>query len=97
MPNKEWKALNELDRIVRSACPLGPETEGLAVTIEYRTGFELFNTRPYHNYETWSGGYYIKGLGVITQAEDLDDAIKRWADLVKRKNKGEKLPVGSTY
>lgn len=44
-------------------------------------GFELFNTRPYHNYETWSDGYEVEAFdddeNIIAQtlAEDLDDAL----------------------
>jgi hypothetical protein len=40
------------------------------------SGFELFNTRQYHNYETWSDGYIIRDGEVIVTAEDLDDAIR---------------------
>lgn len=84
---KIWDA----DKAIRTACPVGME-QGVKLTIEYFCGFELFNTRPYHNYETWSSGYRVSGpvgpIGyehfdtqqVTTEAEDLDDAIARWIE-----------------
>ena len=51
--------------------------DGTVLTIEFIRGFELFNTRPYHNYENWSDGYRIKTHnGIVVQAEDLDDALE---------------------
>lgn len=82
MSNKPWIQLSEIDQIIRTAKPPGMD-DGVHVTIEYFTRFELFNTRPYHNYETWSGGYRVKGLGFTAEAEDLDDAVKIWANKVK--------------
>lgn len=80
----------EPDRLIRRAKPPGDD-DGVHVTIEYFTGFEVFNTRPYHNYETYSGGYRVKGLGVTAQAEDLDDAVRLWARKAddSRKAKGD--------
>lgn len=71
------------DQIIRDVKPPG-ENSGIHVTIEYFTGFELFNTRPYHNYETFSGGYRVKGLGATAEAEDLDDAVTAWAKAVRK-------------
>lgn len=82
MPNKNWDKLNELDQIIRRTCPVGMN-DGVHVTIEMFSGFELFNTRPYHNYETWSDGYRVTGKGVTVKAEDLDDAVRQWAAKVK--------------
>ena len=78
MPDKPFDRLNELDRILRKTCPVGMN-DGVHVTIELFSGFERFNTRPYHNYDTWSDGYRVTGKGVTIEAEDLDDAIKNWA------------------
>lgn len=78
MSNKSWDQINELDRIIRRTKSIGMD-DGVHVTIEFFTGFEKFNTRPYHNYETWSGGYRVKGMGVEVEAEDLDDAVNQWA------------------
>jgi hypothetical protein len=62
--------------------------DGVKVTIELFTGFEIFNTRPYHNYETWSDGYRITGRhkddhSVIlrVEREDLDTAARKFSDL----------------
>jgi hypothetical protein len=82
MPNKRWEKLNELDRILRLASPVGMN-DGVHVTIELFSGFEKFNTRAYHNYCTWSDGYRVTGKGVTVEAEDLDDAIKVWAEKVR--------------
>jgi hypothetical protein len=55
-------------------------------TIEVIGGFELFNTYPYHNYETWGQGYRITSQGVTVESEYLDDAIELWG-LTKQENK----------
>ncbi len=51
--------------------------EGTRCTIEIISGFEKFNTRPYHNYENWGQGYRItdKETGLKVEREDLDDAL----------------------
>lgn len=78
MSDKPFDQLNELDRIIQRAARCGMDV-GTIVTIEFISGFELFNTRPYHNYETWSQGYRVTGRGVTVECEDLDDAVKAWA------------------
>lgn len=84
MSNKAWNEILEIDRLIRKAKPAGMD-DGVHVVIEYFSGFELFNTRPYHNYETWSSGYRVKGLGVEVESEDLDDAVKLWSSKVMSK------------
>jgi hypothetical protein len=76
MSNKAHSKLNKLDQILRKLFPESM-TNGtiVQVKIEKICGFELFNTRPYHNYETWSDGYRITAGNTVVQAEDLDDAI----------------------
>lgn len=81
MTNKGWDKINPLDRDLRKAFGAGMST-GVKVKIEMINGFELFNTRPYHNYETWSDGYEITVYSTENgkpaawaRAEDLDDAI----------------------
>jgi len=81
MSNKARHLLNPIDSTIRKLKPAGMD-DGTHVTIEYFTGFELFNTRPYHNYETWSGGYRVTGLGHTVEQEDLDDAVTAWASSV---------------
>jgi hypothetical protein len=58
--DKPFKALNVLDQELRRANGIGME-EGTKLIIKRICGFELFNTRPYHNYESWSDGYNIIG------------------------------------
>lgn len=87
MSNKPWNEILEPDRLIRMAKPPGMD-DGVHVTIEYFTGFELFNTRPYHNHETFSGGYRVSGLGVTSEAEDLDDAVRKWFENVNKNKKG---------
>ena len=59
------------------------------VTIRMFGGFKLFNTRPYHNYETWSSGWEIKTgerYGNITvSAEDLDEAVALLETMLKQR------------
>lgn len=81
MSDKKWSEVSPLDKTIRRAARCGM-TEGVVVTIEFFSGFELFNTRPYHNYETWSQGYRVEGKGVKVEREDLDDAINEWAEQV---------------
>lgn len=76
MSNKPFNKLNELDQKLRRVKPVtGWDDNYTKVTIEMINGFELFNTRPYHNYETWSDGYRVSDGKITVQAEDLDDAI----------------------
>jgi hypothetical protein len=86
MPNKPWQQLNPIDQKIRQTLRLGM-SNGTFLKIEFVWGFELFNTRAYHNYETWSGGYRItdERHGVIVEKEDLDDAIDAWAKMVLAK------------
>lgn len=82
MSEKGWHKLNELDQMLRRAKPSGM-FDGVKVTIEMINGFELFNTRPYHNYETWSDGYRISDGRIRVQREDLDDAIKAFVSALE--------------
>ena len=87
MSNKAWKNINELDKLIQQTARCGM-TDGTVMVIEFISGFEKFNTRPYHNYETWGQGYRVHGLGVKVEREDLDDAVKEWARLVMLKREG---------
>lgn len=97
MSNKPQAKLNELDLALRKAHPVvGFCSNHTQCTIEKICGFELFNTRPYHNYETWSDGWRItaspesgvmdfrynrKGdKPLMVQAEDLDDAVREYVE-----------------
>ena len=75
MSNKGFDKLMQIDQELRRAFPVGPAQVKHPVTIRMVQGFEMFNTRPYHNYETWSTGWEIEGGGVGACEEDLDDAL----------------------
>lgn len=82
MSNKKWNKLWEADRAIRKMFPtMMWNNDEIILTIEFFGGFEFFNTRPYHNYETWSEGYRVKAgtrYGeIVATAEDLDDAIRK--------------------
>jgi len=92
MSDKPFNELNTLDIELRKCFPVkGFCINHVQVTIQKICGFELFNTRPYHNYESWSDGYCIfLGDGsdktIFVQAEDLDDAIKLMKEKLKSIN-----------
>ena len=81
--NKAWDKLLEADKLIRRLPLHGcPDSTVPLLRIEFIRGFEIFNTRPYHNYETWGDGYIIqafddKGIVIATsRREDLDEALK---------------------
>ena len=84
MSNKKWKNLLVADRWIRRLSPNKGMTKGRCdpqIKITLVRGFELFNTRAYHNYENWSDGYVVEAFdydGKIiarVDAEDLDAAL----------------------
>jgi hypothetical protein len=84
MSNKGLNQLMPLDREARAMFPAGPglmtQTSN-PIIITMLTGFELFNDRPYHNYETFSDGWQIETPllgGIKVRAEDLDDAWREF-------------------
>jgi len=83
MPNKNWDSLDPFDKMLRQKFTFGMDS-GTQLIIQKVCGFELFNTRPYHNYETWSDGYHVTDGKFKVQMEDLDDAINK---LLKLRNK----------
>jgi hypothetical protein len=87
MSNKKIESLNIIDRELRKCYPVGmSDATETKVIIELINGFELFNTRPYHNHETWSDGYRITDTktGLKYEAEDLDDAIFGFIEKMKK-------------
>ena len=78
----------DISKQIRREIPPGTETEPVELTIEYLTGFELFNTRPYHNYETFSTGWRVSGRGIKVEFEDLETAVTQY--LLKRAAQGRK-------
>tara|TARA_R110000772_G_scaffold99174_2_gene198843 strand:- start:7214 stop:7492 length:279 start_codon:yes stop_codon:yes gene_type:complete len=87
MPNKDWSNLNPIDSALRRLKFVGM-FDGVKLKIELINGFELFNTRPYHNYETWSDGWRITDTetGFMAQAEDLDDAVDLFIKKIGEEN-----------
>lgn len=83
MSDKGYDALSATDRIIRDTIAATRESGdmegGELLRIAFIRGFELFNTRPYHNYESWGDGYRVSGRGVTVEREDLDDAIAAWS------------------
>lgn len=92
MSDKPFAKLNPLDVLIRQTAHCGM-TDGTVMKIEFISGFEKFNTRPYHNYETWAQGYRVTGLGVCVEREDLDDAAQVWASNVKLLREGQFVPA----
>lgn len=84
MSDKPREKLLEADRRIRALSPnkgMTDRTEPQIRIILIR-GFELFNTRRYHNYETWSDGYSAEAfwegyIVAIASAEDLDDCLAK--------------------
>ena len=90
MSDKAFNSLNILDQKLRKLFPVkGWCNNHTVLTISLINGFELFNTRPYHNYESWSNGYRIETTeeygGITVEAEDLDDAIEKLETKIKEK------------
>lgn len=80
MSNKYSNLLSREDQLLRQAYPASM-SNGVQVTIEKICGFELFNDRPYHNYETWSDGYRANDGLYKVEAEDLDDCVRLLCEL----------------
>jgi len=87
MSNKPYARLNEIDRKLRQAFPADMcNTTIVQLKIEKICGFELFNTRPYHNYESWSDGWRITAGDITVEEEDLDDAVDKFLERVHNGN-----------
>lgn len=82
MSNKTFNQLWPADKAMRKLKPVGMR-QGVDLTVELIIGFELFNTRPYHNYETWSNGYRVYDNEIDVKAEDLDEALALFAEAKK--------------
>jgi hypothetical protein len=93
MSNKDWNKLSDIDQKLRRLFPTKMwDNNETICTIRMFGGFEFFNSRPYHNYETWSSGYEITtgdGYGNIkVVAEDLDDALTELENKLKEFKNG---------
>lgn len=95
MSNRNFNTLNEIDRKLRTHFPVGMDTPEVRVKIELLNGFEIFQTRPYHNLETWSDGYLLTDTetGVKYSSEDLDDAVDGFIKAVNtyREKNGKRI------
>jgi len=66
-----------LDQRIKKLFPVGMRDE-IDIVIRLCCGFELQNTRPYHNYETWSHEWQaIIGDKSVAAAETLDDLVEK--------------------
>lgn len=88
MPDKAFNKLSDIDQRLRKLFPTTMwKDEETIVTITMFGGFELFNSRPYHNYENWSSGYLVQTGerygNIKVSAEDLDDAITKLEKAMK--------------
>jgi hypothetical protein len=96
MGNAKWKPEwadrpGTLGRELKSVAPTGPATTGVQLRIELRCGFEMFNDRPYHNYETWAHGWFIDGCGVQASGEDLAKTVARFVELARKAQADEDI------
>lgn len=82
--NKGWDRLWEADKMMRRLKPLDMSS-GVKLKVELINGFELFNTRPYHNYEDFADGYRISDGEITVEAEDFDDALRLFEIKLKEK------------
>jgi hypothetical protein len=78
--DKPWDKLSSVEqRVNRVYC--ASMTDRVQITLERFTGFEIFNTRPYHNYESWAAGWRASDAwGNRASAEDLDDCLNKLCD-----------------
>jgi hypothetical protein len=88
---RDFEQISKDDLDIRRTFPAEPgntpQQKTVLATIEVIGGFELFNTYPYHNYETWGQGYRVSSQGTSVESEYLDDAIELWRiEHAKRKN-----------
>lgn len=79
MPDKTWNRLNPIDIDLRMVNHVGME-DGIKQLIIRHCGFELYNTRPYHNYETWSDGWHVFGRrdGKAVSADKMWEAYRNY-------------------
>lgn len=86
MSNKTLDKINILDKELRQLFPTRMWDNNQTIcTIRMFGGFEFFNTRPYHNYETWSEGYEVTSPiypSIKVTSEDLDDAIMKFKEAI---------------
>lgn len=86
MSDKPYARLHSIDKTIRTLRGLAGwgMADGTPVVVKLVYGFELFNTRPYHNYENWSDGYLVEVYRpddsaipwAASRAEDLDTALE---------------------
>lgn len=68
------------DELLKAHYIPGMMSGPIDLTISLISGFELFNTRPYHNHETFSNGWVIKDRDDIVHVREeyFDMAIKQF-------------------
>lgn len=82
MSNKPFNQLLHIEQTVRLGKQHLDAVDGTRLIIEFISGFEKFNTRPHHNYESWGQGWRITDpeTDITLEREDLDDAIYAWRE-----------------
>lgn len=88
--------LDPIEKVIRETLGVGMYS-GDELECKFIIGFELFNTRPYHNYETWSQGWNVKGHGITVAHEYLLAAVKQWCKLFNIAKDGGELSAWATY
>lgn len=68
----------DAETLVRKMFPAygGHNGESIPLVIEFISGFEYFNTRPYHNYETWGQGFRVRADTHVVENECLLCALE---------------------
>jgi len=71
------QTLKDFEAEFRQLFPVGMRS-GTDATLEFIIGFELFNTRPYHNYEDWSQGWRLTVGDVVIETEYLHELLPKY-------------------
>ena len=77
--------MNNIEKKIESLVAVGPGNAPgpgpyTLATIELVGGFELFNNRPYHCYETWCKGFRI----TVEDKSVMDESLDRALDKIKK-------------
>ncbi len=78
-PNFNPDHASQIDQIVRFGEHIGRpafDADGVQMVIEYYSAFEAFNTRPYHNYESWGAGWRIRLIAKKERGFEQDIVVE---------------------
>jgi len=76
--------MEALEKKIRNLISVGPGNAPghgpyTLATIELIGGFELFNDRPYHCYETWCKGFRV----TVGKKQVIDESLSKALDKIK--------------